>query len=228
MSDGVIDILGGSDVFQECSARDLKRISLFTEDRQITNKQLVFQSGDASTALYVLADGLLKLTSRTRDGHEAVLEFVNPTASICEQTVFTRKPFPVTAQALQPSRVLAVNMRALLDLMHARPPLAWKIAATVSDKVEALTERLLGFASLNAEQRAATLLLEQFAEPGKRRGPKQTDMANLLAISPETLCRLLAKFRRSGWIANNDGQVVIVDRRGLHSVLPGSSSPSLR
>jgi CRP-like cAMP-binding protein len=211
-------------VFQQCSARDLKRISLFTDDLSFANKQIVFLRGDPSSFLYVLADGLLKLTGSTSGGSEAVLEFVNPTASICEQTVFTQQPFSVSAQALQPSRVLAVNMRSLLELMHARPPLAWKIAATVSAKVEALTERLLCFASLNAEQRAATLLLEQFADRTSRRGPKQTDMANMLAISPETLCRLLAKFRRSGWIANSDGQVVIVDRDGLHSVLPESAA----
>jgi CRP-like cAMP-binding protein len=224
VNNGVIDILGSGGVFQQCSARDLKRISLFTDDLSFANKQIVFLRGDPSSFLYVLADGLLKLTGSTSGGSEAVLEFVNPTASICEQTVFTQQPFSVSAQALQPSRVLAVNMRSLLELMHARPPLAWKIAATVSAKVEALTERLLCFASLNAEQRAATLLLEQFADRTSRRGPKQTDMANMLAISPETLCRLLAKFRRSGWIANSDGQVVIVDRDGLHSVLPESAA----
>jgi CRP-like cAMP-binding protein len=225
VNNGVIDILGSGGVFQQCSARDLKRISLFTDDLSFANKQIVFERGDPSSFLYVLADGLLKLTGSTSGGNEAVLEFVNPTASVCEQTVFTQQPFSVSAQALQPSRVLAVSMRSLLELMHARPPLAWKIAATVSAKVEALTERLLCFASLNAEQRAATLLLEQFADRTSRRGPKQTDMANMLAISPETLCRLLAKFRRSGWIANSDGQVIIVDPKGLHSVLPDTGPP---
>ena len=225
MSNDITNTLSRSGVFRQCSARDLKSISLFTEVVPFVNKQYVFRSGDACASLFVLAEGLLKLTSSTSGGDEAVLEFVNPCASICEHTVFTQRPHSVNAQALQPSRVMAVNMRSLLDLMHARPPLAWKIAATISSKVETLTDRLLCFASLNAEQRAAALLLEQFSGQSNRRGPKQTDMANLLAISPETLCRLLAKFRRSGWIANSDGQVIIVDPRGLHSVLPESSSP---
>ncbi len=226
MNNDVVNTLGRSGVFQHCNARDLKSISAFTEIVPFANKQFVFRRGDACISLFVLAEGLLKLTSTTNGGNEAVLEFVNPCASICEHTVFTQHPYSVSAQALQPSRVLSVDMRALLDLMHARPPLAWKIAATISNKVESLTERLLCFASLNAEQRAAALLLEQFGGQSNRRGPKQTDMANMLAISPETLCRLLAKFRRSGWIANNDGQVVIVDPSGLHSVLPESSNPS--
>jgi CRP-like cAMP-binding protein len=196
VNNGVIDILGSGGVFQQCSARDLKRISLFTDDLSFASKQIVFERGDPSSVLYVLADGLLKLTGSTSGGNEAVLEFVNPTASVCEQTVFTQQPFSVSAQALQPSRVLAVSMRSLLELMHARPPLAWKI-----------------------------VLLEQFADRTSRRGPKQTDMANMLAISPETLCRLLAKFRRSGWIANSDGQVIIVDPKGLHSVLPDTGPP---
>lgn len=226
MNNDLVNTLGRSCVFQQCTARDLKSIAAFTEIVPLANKQYAFRSGDACTSLFVLAEGLLKLTSTTNGGNEAVLEFVNPCASICEHTVFTQLPYSVSAQALQPSRVLSVDMRSLLELMHSRPPLAWKIAATVSGKVETLTERLLSFASMNAEQRAAALLLEQFSGKSNRRGPKQTDMANLLAISPETLCRLLAKFRRSGWIANNDGQVVIVDPRGLHSVLPEWSNPS--
>lgn len=220
MSDDVTDILSNSGVFQQCTARDLKSIRLFTEDLPIANKQFVFRSGDPCASLYVLADGLLKLTRPVGAGNEAVVAFVNPFESMCEDTVFTQCPFPLGAQALQPSRVLAVNMRSLLELMHARPPLVWKFAATVSAKVGSLTDRLVRFVTLNAEQRAAALLLTQFANRSNRRGPKQTDMANMLAISPETLCRLLAKFRRSGWIANDDGQVVIVDERGLCSVLP--------
>ncbi len=220
MANDIIDILGASGVFEQCSARDLNSVAAFTDELSFANRDCVFTRGDASSALYVLADGLLKLTCETRGGEVAVVDFVNPCESLCEQTVFTQRPFPVSAHALQPSRVLAVGMQPLLNLMHAQPALAWKIATRVSARVDELTDRLLRFASLNAEQRTAALLLEQFDNREERRGPKQTDMANMLAISPETLCRLLAKFRRSGWIANVDGHVSIVNRQGLHSVLP--------
>jgi len=227
VSNDVTDILSSSGVFQQCTARDLKSIRSFTEDLPIANKKFVFRSGTPCASLYVLADGLLKLTRPVGGDNEAVVAFVNPFESICEDTVFTQCPFPLSAQALQTSRVLAVDMRSLLELMHARPPLTWKFAATVSAQVGSLTDRLVRFVTLNAEQRAAALLLTQFANRSNRRGPKQTDMANMLAISPETLCRLLAKFRRSGWIANDDGQVVIVDERGLHSVLPQTAGSHL-
>ena len=227
VSDDVTDILSRSGIFQQCTARDLKRIRLFTEDLPVGNKHFLFRSGDPCASIYVLADGLLKLTCPVGGANEAVVEFVNPFESICEDTVFTQSPFPLSAQALQPSRVLAVNMRSLLELMHERPPLAWKFAAAVSAKVR-IVDRATGtfrHTQRGTESRGTAVgaIRESIESPQSetnRYGKNAGDFpGNALPIAGKVSAqRMDCEQRRS---SHNSGP-----KRGLHSVLPQSDWPA--
>ncbi len=46
----------------------------------------------------------------------------------------------------------------------------------------------------------------------------QTEIANLIGSSRETVCSILNQFRRGGWLEIERGRIRVIDRRGLGSV----------
>lgn len=48
---------------------------------------------------------------------------------------------------------------------------------------------------------------------------RQRDLASILAIAPETLCRIMAKFKRRGWIASTAEGVTVRDPASLGNLI---------
>jgi CRP-like cAMP-binding protein len=76
----------------------------------------------------------------------------------------------------------------------------------------------------DAEQRLASYLIENCGDrslSGCRQGVvvSQADLADYLALTPETLCRKVSKFRKLGWIGGRGNDYVIKKPAALQQLL---------
>lgn len=216
-----------TDVFRECATRELDCIARFSDARSLGAHQVLFWQGEPCASLYHLQVGSMKLV-RSEARRETVVDFVRPGQLFYEPALLNGNGYPLTAQALEDVEVTVIRAQPLLRLMQAHPKLLWAFTGVVSRRATTLVCRLSRLTSLSAEQRAAQYLLEHcgpdspspFYRDGAR-APRQTDLARMLAISPETVSRLLAKFRRRGWIAHGQEGLAVTDPEGLRGALEG-------
>lgn len=213
--------------FQAGTPRDVEAIVRFSSPRHAPARDTLFRQGEPCTHLYLLCAGSIKLLRRHPGGRETIIDFVEPGEIFFEPSLFSASGHPLSAEVLNCSRLLEIRADALLQYLQSHPHLARSFEQAISSKVNALIAHIEQLATFTAEQRIAAFLLEQRrASAAERellngRAPRQTDLARMLAVSPETLCRLIGKFKQRGWVSTKKGCIEVRDAASLHTVLGG-------
>ena len=101
--------------------------------------------------------------------------------------------------------------------------------ASLSVKLKVLTQRLEVTSFQGVAARLAAYLLAERREQGRallRLPLAKKDLAAYLAMSPETLSRLLAALRASGAVHLRARQVHVVDAEALEEIATGRRLPA--
>jgi CRP-like cAMP-binding protein len=178
----------------------------------------LYTEGSQVACLYLVRAGSFKLVRHSEEGKELILGLVGTggwfgaLGGPLEATVLAR--------ALEDSMVLAVPTLAMRRAMERSPELSRRILRRLEERLrsaEILSARL---AFESVARRLASLLLETTdRKTGLLTFPvNQTEIANLIGSSRETVCSLLNQFRREGLVEIPRGRIQVVDRDGLEAV----------
>lgn len=229
-SQGQIDLRRLRQVCSECSVRDLcLPVGLNTEDLDeletlaevrgpLREEEHLYRVGDPLRYLYAVRSGTFKTSFTDEHGREHVLGFHMPGELIGLDAVYPER-HQCEALALETATVCRFNYDHLTDIAGRLPALQRQLFRLASKDVSGMQAPT---ASNPAEERLAAFLLD-WAARLKRRGYSAThfvlsmprrDLANYLAVAPETISRLLRRFQDEGliriegrevWLLNTDG-----------------------
>ena len=105
-----------SDFFANLATDDLQALGNAMFQRSYPAGQIVLLEGAASSVLYVVQDGRLKLFKTSPRGREQVLRLLRPGDMFNEVAVFDEGPNPASAQAI--IRTFARGLREALALVE--------------------------------------------------------------------------------------------------------------
>jgi CRP/FNR family transcriptional regulator, cyclic AMP receptor protein len=114
---------------------------------------IIFSQGDPADAVMHIQRGIIKKSVMSHSGKEAVVAVLGPGEFFGEECLVGQPTRKATASAMTASRVLTVDKRAMLDMMHRHP---------------ALADRFLSHA-LTRLIRTEEDLLDQLFNPGEKR-----------------------------------------------------------
>jgi CRP/FNR family transcriptional regulator, cyclic AMP receptor protein len=188
-------------------------------------KETLFVQGEPGDAVFVLVEGSMKLVRRIGAAREHVVRLARAGEVLAETVLFSRCGYPSTAVALEKSCLLAIDAQAFSALLRSNPLLAWKVMERLGKRIEELQAQTELLATHTAEQKVAAYLLRRYrALPASDSvivsSCRRSDLASLLALAPETLCRVITEFKRRGWIRSDAGRIVVVDPGGLEGAAP--------
>lgn len=184
----------------------------------------LFRAGDRLTSTYRVVSGMLKSYSVGHDGDEHVLGFHMPGDIVgYEALVGTRatrnvvaldttnvRPVPVHGRRDGDSQSETDAVSATVACLHGEiQRLVYLLRLERAPAASALASFLLAHGS--AQQRRGCRRCE-FVLPMSRR-----DLGNYLGLAPETLSRVLGRFRRNGLITLDGNLVTILDEDGLRA-----------
>src|SRR6185503_10374812 len=164
------DVVGQPGLLEQLSADDRRRFL----DRCT---ELGFRSGDAifsqnlpTTAAFVIVEGLVRTYYLSPVGREVTMAFWSSGDLVGGPAFFGERPTHIwSAQAVEPTRVLAISSRALKELATQLPAVALAVIDTLSFKLHWVSLMLQTMGTESVTQRLATLLLrlsETYGEPG--------------------------------------------------------------
>jgi CRP/FNR family transcriptional regulator len=164
--------------------------------------------------MFLLVEGAIKLVQRTGSSRERVVELVRPGDWFAESAVFCGNGYHASARALSHTEVLGVPAVALGRFLKQRPGLAVGLLHRLSRRAETAVQQMSDLCTRTAEQRVAAYLLEYDEGEGSAYrvpdGPhSRADLASFLAVTPETLSRILQRFRRLGLIEKVGTELLI-------------------
>jgi CRP/FNR family cyclic AMP-dependent transcriptional regulator len=193
-------------------AVQLSALGIVKKSVQFTKAQKIFQQGDPADCVFLIQQGVVKITIANEQGKEAVIAFLEAGDFVGESCISNGSPLRITsASAIEPATMLVVQKKEMLRALHEEKDFAAQFITyilkrnlkTESDLVDQL------FNSTEKRLARALLLLARYGKEGK---PETT----VAAISQETLAELVGttrsrvnffmnRFRKLGFIHYNGG-----------------------
>lgn len=193
--------------------------------------EMLFHEGDPCRSFYAIQSGGVKLYRAQADGREQVVHNLHAGATFAEAALLSFGRFPVSAVVTEPSTVLLeIGGEPFSKLLRSDARLAPSVIGSLCMRLVSLVERVEELSLVQAGSRLARWLLRQPAhgagEPVVELSLAKKDLAAHLAMTAETLSRLLARWQEEGWIRNERGRVVLRDAKSLLALADGESGPA--
>lgn len=213
----IIRTLKKCDIFAELTDKELSKISALFEERGIKKDEYIFMEEDPSGWFYILSSGRVKIVKHSQSGKDIILEIISPGDVFGGVAVLDKKPFPASAQAMEPVSVVRISRRNLFDLMEEHPILKLAIVKSFSDRLRNAHETLKNIATERVERRIASLLLKLSEKVGvDDKGYKKIDfpltrqeIAEMVGTTVETCIRSMSKFQKEGRVKSSGGRIFV-------------------
>lgn len=182
--------------------------------------------GQVSSRLFSLNHGLVKICSYSTDGREQIVGLSSPGNLLLGLQSISEYRYAYTGIAATEVLACRISHRSLLAHVHQEPELAMRLIAAINAQLahsRALME-VMGHTCAAAKIASFILLMTpksehrncRFALPFSR-----LEVASMLGLSEETVCRTMASMKRSGAIYAPHGKVEIRDYDYLCSISEG-------
>jgi CRP-like cAMP-binding protein len=192
--------------------------------------EILFHEGAPCRHFYAVLSGAVKLYRAQADGREHVVHHLRGGATFAEAAMLSIGRFPVNALVTEPSTsLLEIGGERFLELLRTDARLAPAMIGSLCMRLVSLVERVEELSLVQAGARLARWILRQPAQGGERPAVElalaKKDLAAHLAMTPETLSRLLGRWQEQGWVDNERTRVVLRHAAALQAVADGESPP---
>ncbi len=219
-----LQVLRENPLFARLLPGDLKLVAELAGVRELAAGEALFREGEPVEHTYVVLDGLLRVYQvGPKGGRQLVLHMAGPPESIGEIAVLSeRRYYPVTAEAVLPSRVVRVPSEGMMRLMEEHPSFTRAVLRAISERQFDLLLLLRRVTFFEVQSRLAQYLLERQGRDGPGFPlPTNPDLAAQLGTVPEIVSRTLSRFQKQRWIRLEARRVWIENEVVLIAVAKG-------
>ncbi|MES2717681.1 MAG: Crp/Fnr family transcriptional regulator [Pseudomonadota bacterium] len=204
------------------SADELATLGQLASQRHVAAGQSVLCRSTAASTLVALRSGEVALGFRTADGVFRTERIVRGPAWLDLSSAWLCGPHAMDAQAMGLACVVELPCDQLEARLAAHPGLAQRLIQGLAREVQALAVNTHELMHKDAPGRLAQWLHQRCVPlPGGngqgmvKLSDRKRDVASQLAITPETLSRLMRSFSRQGLIEVAGYNVRVIDPDGL-------------
>lgn len=204
-------------IFSHLKDEQMEKLKKISVIKKYKAKEILFYEGDAPTYLYVLLQGTLKVYKTNHKGQQIFLHQFYPGGLVAELANFENIPYPATAEFMSDSEVLRIDYKALEHDFFKNPDISFEIIKSLIAKHKILIDVIQKEVILTADAKVAKFILEN-GELFKTL--KNTQVASILNLTPETLSRTLSKFKSSNMIELDEKHhIQVINAQKLEEVL---------
>ncbi len=196
--------------FGDPDAEIIGLISDISHMESIANKEVFFLEGEEGHNLFYLTEGSIKLYKSNEEGKEAVIRFIEPGDIFAEIILFLKNRYPVSAMAIKPSEVLAIDAAELFSFIKTHPEMAMKMIGKLARKSQYLVKMVENLTLSDVRKRFLNylkLIKDETGGDTVTLPVQKKELSMLLGVEPETFSRLLKKLTEDG-IIEVDGKKI--------------------
>jgi CRP-like cAMP-binding protein len=197
----------------ECAA--LLRLA---RPQQLAPGDFLCHQGDVWPHVVFLTTGELRWTLLSLSGREHVLYSVQPNHVFWAHSLFDDAPMPASLRASKAAEVYVWSRDVIQPVLLRHPQAMWEITRMHVEIMRRAREIIYGLAFQPVTARLASLLLESFDEQGDtsmERDLTLSDIAAMVASSPEVVCRILHRFQADGILEVTRAHITLHDQEAL-------------
>jgi len=185
----------------------------------------ILRQGAPARAVYFIEYGLVKLSSIDPSGYEVIAGLRRRNWFIGAPAVLLDKKYSFTATALIDCKVRDISAKKFLSLIEANPEFSRQVLKLFSQVIFNYGKAFCNLGCLPAIDRLKRLLYEimiEIKEPLSLKDEvkltfplKHKELAQMIAITPEYLSRLLKQLERDGIITREKELIVLNNCQSL-------------
>jgi len=215
-------------LFHGAPPRALDVAASVVRPRRFAPDTLLFQEGEVGDALYLLADGLVKLSKVDLGGHEKTLALLRPPEFFGEMALLGHANRSAAAVTLVPTTCYLLFRDDFQRLLSAYPSVSLNLTSALAERLRGMDDEAQVLSYQDAQGRVAYVLLRlyrdgvvELLDDRARARLTHQDLANLAGTSRETVTRALKALETDGLIETRPREVDLLDVQGLEEVLHG-------
>jgi CRP-like cAMP-binding protein len=180
----------------------------------------LFRQGFSAHGVFCIHSGLVKLINVAPDGKEIIIGLHSSGWILGAAPVMIQKPYPVSAMTLTRCQLHYVPTADFLDFVKLNSEFARHLLHLCSREVYDQTNQLAMLGTLKARQRLEQLLVQMISskeqnETRLKLPLKLEEIAQLIAVKPEHLSRVLKQIEDEGLIRRDKGWIIVSDPQRL-------------
>lgn len=170
--------------------------------RRFDRGSTIFLQGERASAVYIVAEGWVKLYRISPSGTEAVVAVFTKGASFGEAVAFRNDTYPVAAEAVTDCTLVRIEVETLLRHLRENPEIAIAILSSTFAHLQGLVGHIVQLKAQTGAQRVAEFLLELApCSEGSCEVTLPYDkvlIAGRLGMKPESLSRAFGRLKSLG------------------------------
>ena len=218
-----LEFLSASPFFAGFSPAKLEGISQRVFEKKLVRGEMALSEGAYASALYFVAEGVVKLFKTSAEGKEQILSLMRPGESFNDVPMFDRGPAPVNAQALGAVTLYGIQHNDLEIMLRQSPELSQNVIRVLARRIRYLISLVEDLSFRSVVSRVAKILVENVgdtAAPGPRL--TQRDMAAMAGTAREVVSRSLKYLEDEKLIEMRRHQIAIRNKKGLEQLVEPS------
>ena len=216
--------------FTGLGEEELEEVHEAFKARHMLAGDSLVSAGDPAETLFVIVSGRVKLVADGPGGDELVVDVLGPGDYFGALPLLGQAANEQRAEAITGGCILVTGTDQFGGLVTRFPTVAVAVLEDVSDRLRSVQARLQQATSAPVEARLASTLLTLSArfgedtDEGRTLGAplSQEDLAALVGTTLETVNRILAAWRRKGWVSTGRLKLVIREPSGLERLRSGA------
>ena len=205
--------LGARPLFAQLSEAGLHALAEAARPMHLVKGQRLFDQGEASDAVYVVAHGTVSACTVGEDGQQAHFADLAPGTVFGELAVIDGGPRTAGIDAVTEALVLRLPGEVFLAALRDEPDFALAVMRDLVAKLRATDHRLEAQSTMTLAHRLSTFLRE--ASAGSTVRLTQSQIADRLGVSREAVNRRLQVMQAEGVIEARRGRIVILREDAL-------------
>ena len=194
---------------------------------RLETEETLFHKGDPGLQLFIVARGVIRISSTSDDGKETTLNLMHSGQMFGEVAVLDGQYRTANAIAHEPSELLVIERRDLMAYLDRNPEAMRRMLVAVCSHLRWISEALEDAHFLDLPRRLAKrilLLAKLFGHPHSEGGIRialqlsQQDLAELLVVTRESVNRQLRQWETDGLMTLKGGYLVVTDIARLETI----------
>lgn len=196
-------------------------LSALASEISLDKNETLFDQDDEGDALYAIIQGTLEVSFLAMSGRKLALTLMRPGEVFGEIALFDNGPRTATVAAAEPSRVLRVRRRDVMEQIRQHPDLAVDMVRLAGLRMRSMSSQLNEQVFLPMPIRLARKLLHLSAlqdDPTQRITLSQSELAEFVGATREAVSKTISIWKRDNVVEASRGGLLIQDFEALREL----------